>query len=90
MTVDGKKADTRLGRVGLSIAFIMEIGGLFGVVVGFASLPGAWAEAMLFSGFGRFAVGALIVVSCPLLAAVGILLLFYAAVTVVTLVKGDG
>ncbi len=79
------KNSSRAGKVLLLVLLLMTIGGLFAVGVGFANLPAAWADAMAIRGFLKVVAAGLIVISCPLLAVAGVLLLWFSGVLIVGL-----
>ncbi len=76
---------SQAGKVLLLVLLPMVIGGLAAVGVGFANLPAAWADAMAIGGFLKVVAAGLIVISYPLFAAGGVLLLCFFGVIIVGL-----
>ncbi len=78
-------SSSRAGKVLLLVLLAMVIGGLLALGLGFANLPAAWAEAMAIGGFLKVVAAGLIVISYPLLAAGGVVLLCFFGVIIVGL-----
>ncbi len=79
------KNSPRAGKLLFLVLLPMVIGGLAAIGLGFANLPAAWEEAMAIGGFLKVVAAGLIVISYPLLAAGGVVLLCYFGVIIVGL-----